>query len=96
MYVLMLLTSFNPLRPSLAGDTRHAWLKVIVPLFQSTPAIAGRRYYPAVQLVQSAVVSIHSGHRWPEIRGIDNQVSGLRGVSIHSGHRWPEIPTPII
>ena len=86
------MSSFNPLRPSLAGDTDpsgsyertgnvsihsgHRWPEIPekcstwtrMPSFQSTPAIAGRRYAVYALAARICAVSIHSGHRWPEIR----------------------------
>ncbi len=60
-----------------------------LPEFQSTPAIAGRRMLHSIAWGVNPMVSIHSGHCWPE-----NHL-GLRyvrreSVSIHSGHCWPE------
>ncbi len=81
---------FNPLRPLLAGESRRGWnpgRKAKV--FQSTPAIAGRRIRVQNRLDVEVAVSIHSGHCWPENLGLDLQILH-HAVSIHSGHCWPE------
>ncbi len=57
--------------------------------FQSTPAIAGRRIAEEALSHGDQLVSIHSGHCWPE--NLEEAHAGRQHlVSIHSGHCWPE------
>ncbi len=59
-------------------------------MFQSTPAIDGRRNLSGDRRHLGQRVSIHSGHRWPEKSFFGRARLGVVAVSIHSGHRWPE------
>ncbi len=70
---------FNPLRPLLAGESQIERSCCASGMFQSTPAIAGRRI-PAVEWMTEAceLVSIHSGHCWPENRPASAGLFALR------------------
>ncbi len=109
-------TSFNPLRPLLAGESAlplrprqqapvsihsgHCWPENPVTggtgaastLFQSTPAIAGRR-------IRSSWCRAGLGWLFQSTPAIAGRRIGIRHiqarvprVSIHSGHCWPENP----
>ncbi len=82
--------SFNPLRPLLAGESSSRRQTRSSPCFNPLrPLLAGESTINGATLTLN-LVSIHSGHCWPENRASGMAAPRAAIVSIHSGHCWPE------